>query len=102
SGDVLVALAENPELIARRGECNVAAAQGVLRGGEIGLALLPILQRAAFRQIQLLRPLRVALRLGELRGGSLGSGAGGDQRIRRLPERGRLAREQRRAAFAIV
>ena len=52
-GDLVVALAEDAQPVAHRGERDIGAAQGVLRGRQIGLALLPILERAAIGEIQL-------------------------------------------------
>ena len=73
-----------------------------MRSGEVGLALLPILERPAFRQIQLVCPLLVNFRLGKLDTRRPVSGDSGNEVVCRLDEFGRFEGEKRRAAFDLV
>src|SRR5262249_31290294 len=69
----------------------------VLRRHEVGLRLLPILQRAALRVVEFVRSLFVDLRLRELRARCLEGSDRGDQVVHHLHEFGRLDGEERRA-----
>ena len=101
-GDLLVGLAENSQPIAHRGERDLVAADSVLRRDEIGLGLLPILERAALGQIKITRAFFIGLRLRELRARRLQIGERGDQVILLLHELARLDLEERRAGLDMI
>ena len=66
-----------------------------MRGPEIGLALLPILQRAALRQIEVVRAPLVGLRLGQLSLCRARRGQRRDQIVLRLYKLAGLDRKER-------
>ena len=101
-GDLLVALAEDAQPVAHRGERDLVAADGVLRGRPDRSGLLPILQRAALREIELVRAFLVGLRLRELRACGLQIGKRGDQVVLRLHELACLDLEQRRPGLDMI
>ena len=73
-----------------------------MRSGEVGLALLPILERPAFCQVQFVGALFVDFRLGKLGMRRPLSGDSGNEVVCRLDEFGRFEGEKRRAAFDLV
>ena len=101
-GDFLVALAEDAQSVAHRGERDLVAANGVLRRDEIGLGLLPVFESAALRHIQVMRTLLVGLRLRELRACCLQIGKRSDQVVLHLHELARLDFKQRCAGLDMI
>ena len=101
-GDLLVALTENAQPVAHRGERDLVGPDCILRGYQIGLGLLPIFQRPPLREIEVMRASLVGLRLRELRACCLQIGERGDQVVLRLNEFSRLNLEQRRSCLDAI
>jgi hypothetical protein len=78
---------------------DLVAASGVLRGNQIGLGLLPILERAALRQIQLMVAFLGGLRHGQLRARGCQIGERGDQVVLCLHELARMDHKERGAGL---
>ena len=81
---------------------DLVAADSVLRSDKIRLRLLPFLQRAALREIELMCAFLVGLRLRQLRARRLLIGKRGDQVVLRLHKLARLNLEQRCARLDMI
>ncbi len=101
-GDVLVALAQDAQAVAHRGERDLGGAEIGLGGFEIGLGLFPILQRAGLGVEQVVLALLVDGRQPELRARRVEAGDRGDEVVLALHELGGVDHEQRRTALDLV
>jgi hypothetical protein len=102
SGNLVAALAEDAQPVADRGERDLAGTQVGLGGDEVGLALLPILERGTLCQIEVVLPPFGRLREFELRAHRIERRERRDQIVLRLHEFARRDRHQRRALLDLV
>ena len=95
--DLGIGLAEDAQAAAHGAQRDIGGIQAALRGGEVHLALLPVLQRPALGVVQIVRALLAGLRHAQLGAGGAQRGDGGDQVVLRLHELAGLDGEQRLA-----
>ena len=97
AGDLLRGQPEDAQPVARRIDRGLGGAQVVLRRVELGLRLLPVLQRAGLAFVQALVARLVEGGEGELCARLVGRRDGGEEIVLRLDDLGAVDLEERRA-----